>query len=86
MVEIFPGFWVFDFPDYQSHDSAVKLMFHCYVSHAADITTSLLTVKIERMWVKQCHKPPMTGNGLYHLVMVIWGMVYYSFNPVILFV
>ena len=19
------------------------------------------------MWLKQCHKPPMTGNGLYHL-------------------
>ena len=19
------------------------------------------------MWVKQCHKPPMTGNGSYHL-------------------
>ena len=25
------------------------------------------------MWVKQCHKPPMTGNGLYHLFMVMTG-------------
>ena len=24
----------------------------------------------------QCHKPPMTGNGLYKLLMVIWGMDY----------
>ena len=32
------------------------------------------------MWLKQCHKPPMTGNGLYHLFMVKLGMVYYSFT------
>jgi hypothetical protein len=28
------------------------------------------------MWEKQCHNPPMTGNGLYHLFMGIGGMVY----------
>jgi len=28
------------------------------------------------MRVKQCHKPPI-WNGLYHLFIVIWGMVYY---------
>ena len=27
------------------------------------------------MWVKQCHKPPIFGNGLYHYL----GMVYYCF-------
>ena len=26
-------------------------------------------------WVKQGHKPPMTGNCLYHLFMVKLGMV-----------
>ena len=26
----------------------------------------------------------MTGNGLYHLFMVIWGMVYYCFNHIII--
>ena len=29
------------------------------------------------MLVKQCHKPIMTGNGLYQLFIVIWGMVDY---------
>ena len=32
------------------------------------------------MCVKQCHKPPMTGNGLYHLFTVIWEMVYSCFT------
>ena len=34
------------------------------------------------MWVKQCHKPPMTGNVLYHLFMVIWRMVYCCFTRI----
>ena len=32
------------------------------------------------MWVKQCHKPAMTGNGLYHLFMVIWGIRFLIFG------
>ena len=28
------------------------------------------------MWVKQCHKLPMSGNGKHTINMVIWGMVY----------
>ena len=30
------------------------------------------------MWLKQCHKPPMTGNGVHipPIKMVILGMVY----------
>ena len=36
-----------------------------------------------KKWVKQCHKPFMTGNGLYHLFMVIWGMVSYCFTHII---
>ena len=28
------------------------------------------------MWVKQCHHPPMTGNGLYHLSMVNIPSIY----------
>ena len=32
------------------------------------------------MWVKQCHKAPMTGNGKHTTkFVVIWGMVYYCF-------
>ena len=29
------------------------------------------------MWIKQCHEPPMTGNGLYDLYIYgdDWGMV-----------
>jgi len=35
------------------------------------------------MWVKECHKPPMTGNGLYipHKNGDDWGMVYYGVLP-----
>ena len=36
-----------------------------------------------KKWVKQCHKPLMTGNGLYHPFMVIWGMVSYCFTHII---
>ena len=31
------------------------------------------------MWLKQCHKPPMIGNGLYYTTYKNgddWGMVY----------
>ena len=28
------------------------------------------------MWLKQCHKPPITRNGLYHLLMVKLAMAY----------
>jgi hypothetical protein len=31
--------------------------------------------------VKQCHKPPMTGNGLYHLCMVMTGRWFISVLP-----
>jgi len=34
---------------------------------------------------KQCHKPPMTWNGLYHRFMVKLGMVYYCFTHIICF-
>ena len=33
----------------------------------------VITWEITTMWVKQCHKPPMTGNGLYNLTMVMTG-------------
>ena len=39
------------------------------------------------MWVRQCHKPPMTGNVLCMFVLPIetydydWGMVYQLFYP-----
>ena len=33
------------------------------------------------MWVKQCHKPPMTGNSLYHLCMVMTGRWFISVFP-----
>ena len=43
----------------------------------------IVITKYQQMWVNQCHKPPMTGNGLYtfknHIKMVmtgIWVMVY----------
>ena len=26
------------------------------------------------MWVKQCHKPPMTGNGLYYTTYIFMVM------------
>jgi hypothetical protein len=32
--------------------------------------------------VKQCHKPPMTGNGLYNLFMVIWEMLHSHLDDV----
>ena len=40
------------------------------------------------MCLKQCHKPPMTGNSLYNIMqpiycMVIWGMVYGIVLPTI---
>ena len=28
----------------------------------------------------QCHKPPMAGNGLYQLSLVIWRMVYFIYG------
>ena len=34
------------------------------------------------MWVTQCHKPPMTGNGLYHLRMIyccVSHIIYYIY-------
>ena len=37
------------------------------------------------MWVKQCHKPPMTGNGLYIPPIkkgVALGMIYYFFTHI----
>jgi hypothetical protein len=35
------------------------------------------------MWLRQCHKPPMTGNDKHTTYfMVIWGMVYYWFNHI----
>ena len=37
------------------------------------------------MWVKQCHKPPMTGNGKHttylYLFMVIWAWFMVLFYP-----
>jgi len=35
------------------------------------------------MWVKQCHKPPMTGNGKHTTYKNGdgWGMVYSCFHP-----
>jgi hypothetical protein len=37
------------------------------------------------MWVKQCHKPPMTGNGKHTAYKNGdgWGMVYYYFTHII---
>ena len=38
---------------------------------------------LDLMWVKQCHKLPMTGNGLYYIPpikMVIWGW-FMIFSP-----
>ena len=38
------------------------------------------------LWVKQCHKPSMTGNGLYlpPIFMVFCGMVCYCFRTILL--
>ena len=37
------------------------------------------------MWVKKCHKPPMTGNGKHtpYKNGDDWGMVYYCFTHII---
>ena len=37
------------------------------------------------MWIKQCHKPPMTGNGNHTTFKNgdNWGMVYWCFNHII---
>ena len=32
------------------------------------------------MWKTQCHKPTMTGNGLYRPFVGNFGMVYYCFT------
>jgi len=39
---------------------------------------SHLTGQLRIMWVKQCHKPPMTGNGKHTTYKngYDWGMVY----------
>ena len=39
---------------------------------------------VNLMLEKQCHKPPMTGNGKFlpPMKMVMWGIVYYCFNHI----
>ena len=32
-----------------------------------------MAVSADVMWVKHCHKPPITGNGLYHLYELWFG-------------
>ena len=48
-------------------------------------------LELEAMWVKrvkQCYKPPMTGNGLYNFMYTTykkgddWGMVYYCLTHI----
>jgi hypothetical protein len=36
------------------------------------------------MWLKECHLPPMTGNGNHTTYKNgdDWGMVYYCFNHI----
>ena len=56
------------------------------------IVDGCLWVFMEVMWVSQCHKPPMTGNGehtnIYQLSMDIygddWGMVYSCYSHIII--
>ena len=38
--------------------------------------------KIKLMWLNQCHKPPMTGNGNHSTYKIgdDWGMIYDCFN------
>ena len=40
------------------------------------------------MWVKQCHKPPMTGKGKFipPIKMLMWGMVYGIILPTLLII
>ena len=39
-------------------------------------TSSIIPIAL--MWLKQCHKAPMSGNGFYHLFIYSddWGIVY----------
>ena len=36
------------------------------------------------MWLKQCHKPPMTGNGNHTTNIDDWGMVYEIGLPILI--
>ena len=63
----------------QIHWSSCSVMFPMEALQFWVFSASLF---LDIRLIKQCHKPPiwewlgMVGNGLYHLLMVIWGMVY----------
>jgi hypothetical protein len=54
---------------------------HCmsYWWHLLKNSSPLIVDPAEIMWLKQCHKLPMTGNGA-NIKMVVWGTVCYCFN------
>ena len=57
------------------------VIFHSYVGLPEGNSSRIIhniPINIQLMWLKQCHKPPMTGNGLNHTYKNgdDWGMVY----------